>query len=87
MGGLDDIRSNVTSGKFQGEFVFQRSINDLTIKAHDGHFSYIMDALPVFSWARSDCGPLVSISDDGKSMPKIYRFGTSAAFYSISIYY
>lgn len=74
MAGFDAIRSNVTSGKFQGEFEFQRSINDLIIKAHDGHFSYIMDALPVFAFARADTGPLVSVSQDGKAMPKIYRF-------------
>lgn len=75
MAGFDEIRSNVTSGRIQGEFAFQRSINDLIIKAHDGHFSYVMDILPVFSFVRSDTGPLVSVSEDGKSLPKIYRLG------------
>lgn len=75
-GGLDSISSRIAAGGFSGEYDFANAIYTLFNAAHDGHFLYIPDIIgSVFRFRRSVA--LVSISDDGTSLPKIYVHGKS----------
>lgn len=71
---LEKVRDNLVADKYENEIEFQ---NDLYISvfgpAHDGHFVFYPDAMSkAFNWIREQ--PLVSISDDGDSLPvmKLY---------------
>lgn len=75
MGGLDEIFANTTSGKYQSEYEFQASIVKLVSKAHDGHFSFRPDVFRAFGFRNDMAADLVSISVDGKEVPKLYNLG------------
>ncbi|KAL9107938.1 MAG: hypothetical protein Q9227_007260 [Pyrenula ochraceoflavens] len=74
LGGLQKIRQSVASGRYTSELAFQTDINNLLYAAHDGHLSYSLDLLSVFSFQRTLIGPLVSIAQSYSSgLPQIYR--------------
>lgn len=53
---------------------FQEDLFQLTVRAHDGHFTFVPDLLgKAFSWRRKMS--LVSISEDGTSLPVIKLLG------------
>ncbi|KAF2741775.1 hypothetical protein M011DRAFT_497895 [Sporormia fimetaria CBS 119925] len=62
-GELDKIRRKTETESYP---------NELTQKAHDGHFSYKPDIVRIFRWARPI--PLVSVSDDGLNLPKTHMY-------------
>ncbi|KKY28855.1 putative peptidase s41 family protein [Phaeomoniella chlamydospora] len=74
MGGLQQIRQNVTNGQITKEWDFQVEIQTLIWKASDGHFAFFMDLLNVLDFGFQDASPLVSISEDGVSLPKIFQY-------------
>ncbi|KAF2109265.1 hypothetical protein BDV96DRAFT_615929 [Lophiotrema nucula] len=62
-GGLDDIKSKLEGDEYDNEYE----------STHDGHFVYVPDVLgTVFNWARKIA--LVSVSEDGKALPKPYVY-------------
>ncbi|KAF2192652.1 peptidase S41 family protein-like protein [Zopfia rhizophila CBS 207.26] len=72
-GGLDDIKSKLGSDEYANEFEFGWALYRLLQTTHDGHFVFIPDVVgTVFNWARSV--PLVSVSEDGKALPKPYVY-------------
>ncbi|GKT50867.1 peptidase S41 family protein ustP [Colletotrichum spaethianum] len=72
---LSNIRENVLNDVYPGEYAFQAAIYEEVFgPGHDGHYVYYPDLLTaVFEWKRER--GLVSISEDGSSLPviKIYE--------------
>ncbi|KAJ4378735.1 hypothetical protein N0V86_005606 [Didymella sp. IMI 355093] len=73
MGGLDQIVSDVDSGKYANEYAFGWALYTLIQSAHDGHFSYVPDSVGgIFQWGRNV--PLVSVSEGGEDLPAVFAF-------------
>ncbi|KAF9881453.1 hypothetical protein CkaCkLH20_00599 [Colletotrichum karsti] len=72
---LETIRSNLVSDVYTSEYAFQSALYEEVFgPGHDGHFVYYPDLLTaVFEWTRERA--LVSISEDGSSLPviKVYE--------------
>ena len=75
LGGLDEIKDNVDDGNYKNEYEFELAVQRLLYSAHDAHLTLFAGALAVFSFG----SPLriVSVSEDGISLPKIYVTGQS----------
>ncbi|KAF1938638.1 hypothetical protein EJ02DRAFT_514378 [Clathrospora elynae] len=72
-GRLQGIREKVVTGDYENEFEFGFELYRLLQSTHDGHFVYVPDVVgTVFTWARPV--PLVSVSADGKELPKAYVY-------------
>ncbi|KAL1591335.1 hypothetical protein SLS60_012079 [Paraconiothyrium brasiliense] len=72
-GGLETIKSKVQNETYTNEFEFGFDLYTLLQQTHDGHFVYVPDVVgTVFNWARPV--PLVSVSADGKELPKPYVY-------------
>lgn len=71
-GNLAKVRSNVKAGKYAGEFDFQTDLyKQIWAPGQDGHYVLYPDLLArAFKWRRA-VPPIVSISEDGKSLPVI----------------
>jgi hypothetical protein len=73
MGGLDQLKSDLDSGRFTNEYDFGWALYTLIQSAHDGHFTYIPDSVGgIFQWGRNV--PLVSVSEDGEQLPAVFAF-------------
>lgn len=72
---LAKVRSNLVADKYANEYAFQSDLYQTVFgPAHDGHFVFYPDALTrVFEWRRQRS--LVSISEDGMSLPVIKLYG------------
>ncbi|KAI0424697.1 hypothetical protein F5Y09DRAFT_130341 [Xylaria sp. FL1042] len=70
-GELEKIRSNLEADKYSGELEWQEDLyKSIAGKPHNGHLAYHPDLLTVpFEWVRP--WTLVSISEDGASLPVI----------------
>ncbi|KAK1593796.1 uncharacterized protein LY79DRAFT_579019 [Colletotrichum navitas] len=72
---LSKIKENVQKNVYPGEYAFQSDLyQKVFAPGHDGHFIFYPDLLTaVFEWTRERA--LVSISEDGSSLPviKIYE--------------
>lgn len=79
-GGFDAIMANVTAGKFQSEYDFQVAMVLLINSAHDGHYGYRPDVFKAFSFRNDLAADLVSVSTDGKQVPKLYNLGKFCVF-------
>ncbi|KAH7405904.1 hypothetical protein DE146DRAFT_427296 [Phaeosphaeria sp. MPI-PUGE-AT-0046c] len=72
-GKLAEIRSKVVAGAYENEYEFGLELYFLLQSTHDGHFVYVPDVVGnVFNFARTI--PLVSVSTDGKELPKAYVY-------------
>ncbi|KAF2656706.1 hypothetical protein K491DRAFT_596330 [Lophiostoma macrostomum CBS 122681] len=72
-GGLEEIQSKVENESYTNEFEFGFNLYELLQQTHDGHFVYVPDVVgSIFNWARPM--PLVSVSEDGKELPKPYVY-------------
>lgn len=71
-GNLASVRSNVEAGKYAGEFDFQTDLyKQVWAPGQDGHYVFYPDLLAkAFRWRRA-VPPIVSISEDGESLPVI----------------
>ncbi|KAI5205790.1 hypothetical protein E4T39_02813 [Aureobasidium subglaciale] len=69
---FDAVESNVAHGSYASEYDFGWDLYQLTAQAHDGHFNYIPDSVGVFTFGRTTA--LVSVSEDGKSLPLVYAY-------------
>ncbi|KAG6366597.1 hypothetical protein INS49_000775 [Diaporthe citri] len=74
-GGLDAIGANATAGRFASEFEFQSAMVQLVASAHDGHFAIRPDMFKAFSFRNDLATDIVSVSVDGKQVPKLYNLG------------
>ncbi|KAL0472601.1 hypothetical protein QR685DRAFT_473342 [Neurospora intermedia] len=74
-GALDNVKAKLQADKYANEYQFQQELYTTVFgPGHDGHFVFYPDALTrVFEWRRQRS--LVSISEDGKSLPviKVYE--------------
>lgn len=70
------IRQNLVDDVYTSEYAFQSALYEEVFgPGHDGHFVYYPDLLTaVFEWTRQR--GLVSISEDGSSLPVIKIYGT-----------
>ncbi|KAF4629086.1 hypothetical protein G7Y89_g9059 [Cudoniella acicularis] len=83
LGALDAVRTNVMTGTYKNEYQFQAALFQTFNQAHDGHFAFYSDALTkAFIFRRQVA--LVSVSNDGIEIPKIYVYnaGYNAMFFS-----
>ncbi|KAH8802632.1 peptidase s41 family protein [Xylogone sp. PMI_703] len=73
LGKLATIRANLVADKYANEYAFQADLYQVFAPAHDGHFVVYPDLLS----AALEFGrqlPIVSVSLDGKELPKIYAY-------------
>lgn len=69
---LDTLKNNIKSNKYANEYDFQVDLyKTVFLGAHDGHYIYYPDALTIFEFDRPSQFSLVSISEDGASLPVI----------------
>jgi hypothetical protein len=73
MAGLDNISSTAGAGRYTSEYEFQLDIVRMLASAHDGHFAYRPDVFKAFGFRNNLVKDLVSISTDGKELPKLYH--------------
>ena len=70
---LSQIGTNISSGAFKSEYDFGFSVYKTFQTTHDGHFVYVPDIVgSFFTFGRPI--PLVSVSEDGVSLPKTYLY-------------
>lgn len=81
MGSLDAIAANVTAGSYQSEYDFQKDMILLIASAHDGHFGYRPDIFKTFTFRNDLLADMVSVSVDGKQVPKLYNYGKLFFFF------
>lgn len=74
-GALDNVKAKLQANQYANEYQFQQELYTTVFgPGHDGHFVFYPDALTrVFEWRRQRS--LISISEDGKSLPviKVYE--------------
>ncbi|KAK0100490.1 hypothetical protein ONS95_008438 [Cadophora gregata] len=69
-GYLASVKANLQANKYANEYEFQEDLYQVFARGHDGHFVFYPDALTkAFEWGRKRS--LVSISEDGTSLPVI----------------
>ncbi|SZF00983.1 unnamed protein product [Blumeria hordei] len=67
------IRDNLVSNRYVNEYEFQGDLYQVFAQGHDGHFVFYPDAIAkAFEFGRQRS--LVSISEDGRSLPVIKLF-------------
>ncbi|KAH7078361.1 hypothetical protein FB567DRAFT_133623 [Paraphoma chrysanthemicola] len=72
-GELEKIRAKVVGGEYDNEHAFGFELYTLLQSTHDGHFVFIPDSVGnIFNFARPV--PIVSVSSDGKELPKAYVY-------------
>lgn len=85
-GGLDNLSTTATSGMFKSEYEFQLGIIKLMASAHDGHFGYRPDVFKAFGFRNNLASDIVSVSADGKAVPKLYHLGELSLITSLICY-
>lgn len=73
LGGLDDIQKKAASGFYKNQFDFDTALQDLVNSGYDGHLSLQLCSQQLFKWENET--PLVSISSNGTTLPKVYAYG------------
>ncbi|TVY18750.1 Peptidase S41 family protein ustP [Lachnellula arida] len=74
-GYLASVKANLENNTYANEYEFQEDLYNVFAKAHDGHFVFYPDALTkAIEWGRQRS--LISISNDGFSIPQIYLYGS-----------
>ena len=69
VGGLQTILNNVNSNRYSNEYDFELDIHNLITNSRDGHLSILPVLIGAFAIDRP---PLVSISDNGVNLPKVF---------------
>src|SRR4051812_9207407 len=70
LGGLDNISQKISSGGYQSQYDVDTDMAALASAAHDGHFFMSLCTRTDFAFSRPFT--LVSLSDDGLALPKVY---------------
>jgi len=76
LGGLDVIQTKIDTGAFANQYEFEATLQRLIYSAHDDHFDLASGILGVFAFGTSY--RIVSVSEDGIELPKVYVAGMSA---------
>lgn len=78
---LDRIRNDLSDGKYNDEYTLLYDISTSISKCYDFHFGFRPDIRNVFRFRRGNVGKtlkdefaLVSVSSDGKELPKLYNY-------------
>lgn len=82
---LNDIKSNVQNNKYSSEYDFQVDIHKTIRLAHDGHFYWQGDAMSQFIFYNSLVADIVSVSPDGKAVPKLYHYSEFLPLLSVQL--
>jgi hypothetical protein len=82
-GSLDTFAAMAGAGQFQSEYDFQLAVFQLFTSAHDGHFAYRPDVFKAFGFRNTLASDIVSVSRDGKEVPKLYNLGIYLLFLSL----
>lgn len=70
---FERVYENAKNGQYPNEYAFGRDVYFSFQQAHDGHFVVYPDSFnSIFSYGRTT--PLVSVSLDGTSIPKVYVY-------------
>ncbi|KAF2717178.1 hypothetical protein K431DRAFT_204161, partial [Polychaeton citri CBS 116435] len=77
MAALDDVEDKLDGDYYSNEYDVQLDIFRIVSSGYDGHLVYIPDIMRVFTFVRNIS--LVSISEDGVSLPDVYQFTDIAA--------
>lgn len=73
-GSLAAVKTNLEDSKYANEYEYQEDLFQVFARGHDGHFAFYPDVLTkAFAWGRKRS--LVSISEDGTSIPQIKIYG------------
>lgn len=73
-GELENVRKKVKKDAYENHYAFDTELmSKVFLAAHDGHFRYSPDLLSVFSFTYPRA--IVSVSEDGKSLPVIKLLG------------
>lgn len=75
VGTLNKIKTTSAAGGYQSEYDFQLAILETFVSAHDGHFAYRPDVFKAFAFRNNLVTDVVSVSSDGKAVPKLYHMG------------
>ncbi|ORY66048.1 peptidase S41 family protein [Pseudomassariella vexata] len=70
VGRLNNAKTKALAGGFASEYDFQLEVVKTFLSAHDGHFVYRPD---MFGFRNNLAADIVSVSVDGKSVPKLYH--------------
>jgi hypothetical protein len=70
LGGLDSISQNISSGGYKSQYDVDIDILALNSAARDGHFAMSLCTQTDFTFSRPF--GLISLSDDGLALPKVY---------------
>ena len=76
---IKDIASNLKN--YKDEYTLQQDLSLAIAEAYDFHFEWTPDILNLFRFRRGNIGmglldefAIVSVSEDGKALPKLYNF-------------
>lgn len=69
---LDQILTKSIARGFKSEYDFQVAIHEAFVSAHDGHFVYAGDILRPFHFENAGARDIVSVSNDGLTVPELY---------------
>ena len=72
IGGLEMIRKRAVSHYYTNQYDFDWDINYVILRANDGHLRVGLCSLEIFHFEHGV--PLVSVSEDGLQLPKLYTF-------------
>lgn len=68
--GLSNIQSMIDAGSYKNQYEFESDVHHLVTRMHDAHIILNAGIMSTFSFA-SPYG-LISVSADGKALPKVY---------------
>ena len=72
------IAERVDANEFNSQYEFDTELTNLVRSANDGHFSITPCTAGLFTFIVP--GTLVSVSENGTSLPKIWRLGKQGPF-------
>lgn len=80
---------NIKAGKFTNQYQFEEQMALITGQAFDGHYTFLGNTFyGSLDWYRGGAtngayeGSLISVSLDGKALPKVYFSSTFSGTYS-----
>lgn len=82
VGELTQIRRKVGQGVYDNQFDFDRSIQNTILQGYDGHLRIDLCSQSIMIFEHDN--PLVSVSEDGLQLPKIYTWCKSKIFNAIT---
>ena len=73
LAGLGQIQDNVDASAYNNQYAFESALQVLLNSAHDSHLYMTFGISGIFTFAVLD--GIVSLSSDGKQLPKLYLEG------------